>query len=103
MINLILIQLAVYLAIMAAGTAGITVIVRTWMRHRHSLNDEQVRDLFNMIYEIRDSLEELRTEQDASGQKFNRQMGEISGRVEFVERLLTRESAANPSPPDGVH
>jgi hypothetical protein len=88
-LNLLLIQILAWVVVIGAATGGATVLLRTWLRNRHGLTAADVRRLMASVEEIHHSLEDLRAEQDAFRRRVDERVDEISGRVEFAERLLT--------------
>jgi hypothetical protein len=95
-LNLLLIQILAWLVMIAAVTGGATILLRTWLRNRHALTADDVRRLMTSVEDIHHTLEDLRAEQDAFRRRVDGRVDEISGRVEFAERLLTEgESPRN--------
>lgn len=96
MLNLFLIQILAWVVVIGAFTTGATILLRTWLRHRHGLTAADVRRLMMSVDEIHHTLEDMRADQDGFRHRVNERVDEISARVEFAERLLTEgESPRN--------
>jgi hypothetical protein len=91
MIQLLAVQIAGYLVLIAAASGGAALVVRTWLRNRHGLTADEVRRLMASVEDIQHSIEDLRADGDGLRRQLEARVSEISGRVEFAERLLTKD------------
>jgi predicted phage tail protein len=83
-----IIEIIRWLVFIAAGSGGVTLILRTWFKARGQLAAEQVRELLDSVESLHEAVDDLRAQQSAFHRQMQERVGEISGRVEFAERML---------------
>ncbi|MCZ6916882.1 MAG: hypothetical protein O7I93_08910 [Gemmatimonadetes bacterium] len=86
----LLVNLFIAVAVIGTSTASITVLLRTWFGHRATLAPEQVKKIMEALETIQGDIEDLRGDQLDFQRDVRDRVGEISGRVEFTERMLSK-------------
>ena len=77
------------LLFMIAGFGGVTLVLRTWFKGRGKIAESQMKHLLESMESLHEAVDDLR-EQQGVVQQLNDRVGEISDRVEFAERLLSK-------------
>jgi hypothetical protein len=75
------------LIVTGGGVAAIWIITRAWLRYKRSPTADELAQLSESLEVLNHSVEDLR--EDIRGHMS--EMRELSGRVEFAERLLTEK------------
>ena len=84
-----LIELVRILLVAGVSFGGFTLLLRTWLKGRRQLASEHVRQMLDSIESLHEAVDDLRVQQAAFQNQMQDRVGEISGRVEFAERLLS--------------
>ena len=86
----LLVSLFIAVVVIGTGTASITVLLRTWLGTKARLAPEQLKKIMETLETIQSDIEDLRGDQMDFQRDVRDRVGEISGRVEFTERMLSK-------------
>ena len=77
------------LLFMVTGFGGVALVLRAWFKGRGKIADSQAKHLLESVESLHEAVDDLR-EQQGSMHQLNARVGEISDRVEFAERMLSK-------------
>jgi hypothetical protein len=72
------------------GAIGLSIVIATWFKARGSLGARDIKKLLESNESLHQAIEQLRADNAAFRDELHERVEEISGRVEFAERMLTK-------------
>ena len=73
-----------------SSAVGASLVVYTWARAKRKFGSADTSRILEATERLHEAIDDLRAEQAALRSDVADRMGDISGRVEFTERLLTK-------------
>ncbi len=72
------------------GAIGLSIVIATWFKARGGIGTKDVKKVLESNESLHHAIEQLRADNAAFRDELHERMEEISGRVEFAERMLAK-------------